>query len=304
MDPARTANLALGFWPARALTAAAELGVLDLLAERGPMPAAAVASTLGLRPGPTADLLAGLAGVGAVEADEAGYRGGSLDPDLLGLADAEAYRAWADLPDAIRTGRRPGPTMFERLADDPDALRRFADAMAAVSAPGHAAVAARLPEGATVLDVGGADGRLARYTDRSVVVFDLPPMAELARAAGVEAVAGDVLRDELPAADVAVLSMVLLDWPMEDKRRILSAVAAALPAGGRLFVVDRMDGAEQERAGTFAHLRSLHLLAMFGDAFSFGYDELVGWLDETGFADVTEGEPVDGGLVLVEAVRR
>jgi hypothetical protein len=120
----------------------------------------------------------------------------------------------------------------------------------------------------------------------------------------VEAVAGDVLRDALPAADVAVLSMVLLDWPTDDKRRILAAVAAALPPGGRVFVVDRMDGAEQERAGTFAHLRSLHLLAMFGDAFSFGYDELVGWLDEAGFADVTEGEPVDGGLVLVEAVRR
>lgn len=297
-------NLALGFWPARALTAAAELGVLDLLAERGPLPAAAVASTLGLRPGPTADLLAGLAGVGAVEADEAGYRGRALDPDLLGLSDAEAYRAWADLPEAIRTGRPPGPTMFERLAGDPEALRRFAGAMAAVSAPGHAAVAARLPEGVTVLDVGGADGRLARHTDRRVVVFDLPPMAELATAAGVEAVPGDVLRDELPAADVALLSMVLLDWPTEEKRRILSAVAAALPPGGRLYVVDRLDGAEQERGGTFAHLRSLHLLAMFGDAFSFGYDELVGWLDEAGFGDVTEGEPVGGGLVLVEAVRR
>src|SRR5699024_10524943 len=86
-----------------------------------------------------------------------------VPPDLLALADADAYAAWADLPDALRTGRRSGPSMFDALAADPDALDRYLAAMAAVTAPAQEAMVERLDLTGvrTVLDVGGGDGALA-----------------------------------------------------------------------------------------------------------------------------------------------
>lgn len=298
MDPARLRNLVLGYWPARAVSAAAEVGVLDLLASAGPLGAEAVAAKLGLRPGPTADLLGALAALGVVEEADGRYRAEPLDAGLLAAADGASYRRWADLPEALRTGR-PG-ALFEAMGDEE--RRAFCEAFAAVSAPGLDAVAARLAAGTVVLDVGGADGRLADRTDARVVVFDVPGMVTLARERGVEAVAGDLRTDALPPADAVVLSLVLLDWDDAGKRQILERAAAALAPAGRLFVVDRM-GAMPGADGTFARLRNLHLLVTLGDAFGYDVGALRGWLGEAGF-DVAEVAEVGGGLTLVEAVRR
>jgi predicted O-methyltransferase YrrM len=194
--------------------------------------------------------------------------------------------------------------MFEAMARE--ATAAFAAAMAPVTASAHSAVAELVASGERVCDVGGGDGRLAvalAAVGATVTTIDLPALVPLAArvvadaGAGdrVEVVGGDFFLDPLPASDTAVLSLVLLDWDTEARRRLLARVAASTK---RIIVVDRM-GAPERPTAAFELLRSLHLLVTVGDAFHYGVDELVGWLDEVGF---TAGPAVDvpGGLTLVE----
>jgi predicted O-methyltransferase YrrM len=297
------AQLALGFWPARALSAAAEVGVFDLLLAEGPLDAGAVAEALGLRSPSLPDLLDALVALGALVRDGERYAAVAAPPaDLLASADGDAYRAWADLPAALRGA--PRPSMFEAMARE--ATAAFAAAMAPVTASAHSAVAELVASGERVCDVGGGDGRLAvalAAVGATVTTIDLPALVPLAArvvadaGAGdrVEVVGGDFFLDPLPASDTAVLSLVLLDWDTEARRRLLARVAASTK---RIIVVDRM-GAPERPTAAFELLRSLHLLVTVGDAFHYGVDELVGWLDEVGF---TAGPAVDvpGGLTLVE----
>jgi biotin operon repressor len=283
VDATRLTQLALGYWPARALSAAAELGVLDLLAE-APCSADEVASRLGLRSAAVPDLLDALVALGVLVRDERGYRSLLGDPSLL-RAEAAGYRAWADLPAALREGR---PV----FADGPDA--EVLRALGEVAVPAHPAIAALVEPWERVTDVGGGSGLLARaLAERGAVVttFDRHrPSVE-----GVEVVVGDFFADDLPPSDTAVLCLVLLDWSTEDKRRLLERVAASTR---RILVVDRMGEPERPTA-TFELLRQLHLLVTVGDAFHYEPAALAGWLAEVGFA---AGEPVElpGGLTLVE----
>lgn len=298
MEPNRALQLALGHWPARAFTAAAELGILELLERSGPMSAAEIAAQLGLRSPSLPDLLDALVALGVLSLDGEAY-GSSvvLDHATLAAGDGDAYRAWADLPAALRGDVRP--SMFERLA--PDEVERFASAMAEVSAPAHPMIAELVSAGERVCDVGGGDGRLAAaLAARGAVVttYDRPALADLARARvpdGVTVVAGDFFTDDLPTSDTAVLCMVLLDWDVDAKRQLLARVAASTR---RILVVDRM-GMPERPTAAFDLLRSLHLLVTVGDAHHYRADELATWLGEVG-CTVAEPVALPAGLTLVE----
>lgn len=80
MDPSRAAQLALGFWPARAFSAALELGVIDVLAD-GPLDAGTIAARLDLRSPSVPMLLDALVGLGALARDGGRYAStGVVDP--------------------------------------------------------------------------------------------------------------------------------------------------------------------------------------------------------------------------------
>lgn len=317
MDPQRSYRLALGYWSARALGAAAELGVLELLAS-APRTVDELRTSLGLRSPSLVDLLDALVGLEVLVRDGPRYAlAGPVAAEVGRLAGADAFRAWADLAEVLRAGDRSGPSMFQRLAADDDALDRFAEAMAAAAAPAHDGLVGRVDwtDARTVCDVGGADGRLAvalarRHPHLHVVTVDLPAMTSRAgvriAAAGlddrVSAVAADVLTDPLPGADVVICSLVLLDWAEQAKLALLRAARAALGPAGRLVVVDRLrsvDPAAPPRP-TFELLRSLHLLVTEGEAHHYDLDQLAGWLAATGFAAPVV-EDVDGGFTLAVA---
>ena len=64
---------------------------------------------------------------------------------FLEIANARLYPFWADLTEALRSGRpqneikQTGKSMFEELYSDPDRLEQFMQAMAGVSAGPHGA---------------------------------------------------------------------------------------------------------------------------------------------------------------------
>jgi demethylspheroidene O-methyltransferase len=126
-----------------------------------------------------------------------------------------------------------------------------------------------------LLDVGGGDGTFlaaaaARAPQLQCVLFDLPPVAERARArfaaaglgARARAVGGDFRADALPpGADVVSFVRVLHDHDDATVMHLLRAARAALPPDGTLLVAEPMAdtrGAEPMGAAYFG----FYLLAM------------------------------------------
>ncbi|GAA4577398.1 methyltransferase [Planotetraspora kaengkrachanensis] len=195
------------------------------------------------------------------------------------------YAPFAGLVDTVRTGVPAatayyGRPFFDWLSGEPEQGRRFTGAMADVTAALKADLLRnyRLPEGATVVDVGGADGSVSAQLigdepGRRAVVFDLPHVVAEVRAstrasiqASIQAsiraetgdgtagraefVAGDFF-ESVPTADVYLLSAILHDWDDEACARILGNIAAAARAGARLVVIEMVlpeDGNEPHLA--------------------------------------------------------
>lgn len=114
-------------------------------------------------------------------------------------------------------------------------------------------LAANVPfEGVTrLLDVGGGTGiysiaLLQKHPQLTAIVLDGPEVlkvtAEMAAAYGVAdrltCLAGDMFQDALPSCDAILLSNVLHDWDIPQCRELIRRCAAALPAGGNLFIHD------------------------------------------------------------------
>jgi demethylspheroidene O-methyltransferase len=149
-----------------------------------------------------------------------------------------------------------------------------------------------------LLDVGGGQGtfvgRLAvGFKDLKLQLFDLPQVAELAQASfkskgfadRATASGGDFLRDALPrGADIVTLVRVAHDHPDAHVAIILSAIFAALPAGGTLLLAEPMaQNANQTPLGdAYFHF---YLLAM-GAGRLRTTGELIAMMLEAGFANV------------------
>ncbi len=180
------------------------------------------------------------------------------------VAMAERLRtnrpAGASSPSDVAAGDEVGDgTAFIYRAGTTSAMeteasaRRLTLALAGRAKNVAPAAAERLEPGAarTLLDLGGGTGlysiaAVRRHTGLRAVVFDRPEVlkvaAELVAAYGaedcVELVAGDMFVDDLPQADLVLLSNVLHDWDVPECERLLRRAAQATRAGGRVLVHD------------------------------------------------------------------
>jgi hypothetical protein len=157
----------------------------------------------------------------------------------------------------------------------------------------------------THCDVGGATGQLSiivagRHPHMRCTSFDLPVVEPIAtrtiEAAGLDsrvtAVGGDFFADPLPKADVITMGLILHDWDLEDKRKLIAAAYDALPEGGAYIVIENLiDDARRENA--FGLLMSLNMLIEFGEAFDFTGADFAGWCKDAGFRE-TEVLPLAG----------
>src|SRR6185369_7950177 len=88
---------------------------------------------------------------------------------ILEMYDARLIRFWADLEDALRTGKpqnevkHTGHSMFEELYGEPARLEQFMKAMSGISRGNFLALAERFDfkPYKTLCDVGGAAGDLS-----------------------------------------------------------------------------------------------------------------------------------------------
>lgn len=148
--------------------------------------------------------------------------------------------------------------MFEFLAQHPDRAKRFAGAMSSTSPASLDALAsyfdwASLPDGSTVVDVGGALGHVSLHLARkfphlSFVVEDMHEVVEGAEATVPEDLNGRVrflghnMFTEQPVkdAEVYLLRYVLHDWPDKYCVNILQRLIPALKKGAKIVIQDHL----------------------------------------------------------------
>lgn len=318
LTPSHILQIGMGFFASKTLLSAIELKLFTTLAQ-GPMTGAEITRSLALNERAVPDFPDALVALGLLErvgdgpearyantpegalfldADSPAYVGGILE-----MANARLYRFWADLTEALKTGKpqnetkHSGEPMFAKLYEVPERLEQFMNAMSGISAGNFRAFAQKFDFSAyrTLCDVGGATGQLscmvaAAHPHMSCTSFDLPNVVPIATRriaqAGlsdrVKAVGGDFFADPLPRADVITMGMILHDWNLEKKKQLIAKAYAALPEGGAFVVIEALID-DERRKNAFGLLMSLNMLIEFGDAFDYTGADFKGWCREAGF---------------------
>jgi len=86
--------------------------------------------------------------------------------------------------------------------------------------------------------------------------------------------------------------MILHDWNLEKKMRLIQSAYDALPDGGAFVVIENLID-DPRRENVFGLMMSLNMLIEFGDAFDFTMADFSGWCRQVGFRD-TEVIPLAG----------
>jgi SAM-dependent methyltransferase len=282
-------------------------GLLDEVAH-APRSAEDVARRLDLDPRATYVLLSALGELGVLEEDGGGYllreehRGPLLEPghpDYAGgsvVHRCELIGSWGRLGTILRTGE----PVEDRTSSDVGGTTNFIQSMRRGARAGvvgvSEAVLSRLPDGASVLDVGGGPGTNAEAFARSgarVTVFDRPEVIELMqeqlRAGGIETAAGD-MNEALPEGpfDAVYYGNTSHMYGPQENRRLFARMRRSLAPGGLLAIREFVRGMSEDAA-----LFAVNMLVLTTGGGTYTREEYEGWLTGAGFEGV-EFVPVPG----------
>jgi 2-polyprenyl-3-methyl-5-hydroxy-6-metoxy-1,4-benzoquinol methylase len=326
-SPSRILQTAMAFMPAKTLLSAVELDLFTAIASR-PSTGSELCATLGLHQRATPDFFDALVALGVLERDGNGvnavYRNSEdaatfLDRTspryaggLLNMINARLFSFWGNLTEALRTGSPQNESKhgragtFDAIYSDPKRLCEFLDAMSVITSTNAEAFATRFDFSryGTLCDVGGATGRLSivvatRHPHVRCITTDLPAVTDIAREhvarsgldGRIEARAVDFRSESLPHADVLTMSMILHDWNLDDKMRLIQAAHEALPPGGALVAIESFID-DERRTNLIGLMSSLTMLLEFGDAFDFTTGDFFSWCRRAGFTH-TETIPLN-----------
>lgn len=257
-------------WQYLAVRAATQVGVFDVLYERK-CSVEELCSACGIVERPARDVVRFLVASGYLYqaadcygATEKGRLLAALHPQSVRAACVfwgdEHLDAWQQLAQTLRKGQRfrpigAGQDYFSWLASQPARLEQYHAAMAVYALSDYQALATLLDLSGieSLVDVGGGKGILLEAIARqhphlTCILFDRPEVVALCKHPSIATAAGDFFTNSIPRANAALLCRVLHDWPDAQALQILQAVRAALPKGGRLFVVENLP--EQCSEGT------------------------------------------------------
>ncbi len=258
-----------GYWISQAIYAAAKFGVADHLKD-GPRTIEQLAADTSTNADALYRLLRALASIGIFA--EGPPRQFSLTPmaealqsDIPGskralalMSGDEQFRAWAEIDYSIQTGKKAfdkvfGKPIFEYLGDHLDKARIFDAAMVGIHGRESSAVhdAYDFSKIGTLADIGGGNGSqlialLQSHPTMKGILFDLPHVIDRAKAqiesAGLSnrcrLVAGDFFQNVPDGADAFFMRHIIHDWDDEKSLTILRNCHKAMPAHGKLLLVE------------------------------------------------------------------
>ncbi|HEY8278228.1 MAG TPA: methyltransferase [Bdellovibrionota bacterium] len=318
MDPTNIMQTGFAFFPAKVLLSAVRAEVFTVLAAK-PLTGEELQTRLGLHPRATFDFLDALVAMKMLNRDGTGASGKYANtpetatfldknkPSYIGgileMANDRLFRYWGDLDTALKTGKpqneasRGMKPMFEELYSDPSRLEQFMMAMRGISMGNFAAFAEKFDfsKFKTLCDVGGATGILSvlaarKHSHLQCQSFDLPVVEPIAKrliekdgmSSRVKAVSGDFFKDKLPKADLITMGLILHDWNLENKMKLIRAAYEALPEGGALVAIENLID-DERKENVFGLMMSLNMLIEFGDAFDYTFADFKGWCQKVGF---------------------
>ncbi len=314
--PEHILQTGLGFWAAKTLLSAVEIGLFTELAKH-PEDLETIQGRLGLHPRSARDFLDALVALGFLRRTAGRYHNTPatdlyLDRGkntylggLLEMANHRLYPFWGHLTEALRTGlpqneaRGGGTPLFAALYADPARLQQFLSAMTGLSHGSNLAVARQFPfdRYQTFADIGTAQGDLAvqialAHPHMSGSGFDLPEIAPIFEeyverhglAGRLRFTPGDFFADPLPAADVLLMGHILHDWSRDEKTVLLRKAYDALPAGGALIVYESIIDDDRSQ-NAFGLLMSLNMLIETQAGFDYTGADCIQWMREVGFRE-------------------
>jgi len=251
-----------GYQVSQAISVAARLGISDALAT-SPQTLAELAESTGTDAPALARLMHALTALGLYRMDGDTFGntelGAALRVDaphsVAGWArfigTGAYWPTYAALEDSIRTGKTAfsavhGEPVWEYRAKHPAEQEAFDAAMTSMAdAVADAVLAAYdFSRYGTVVDVGGGHGRLlteilAHHPTVSGVLFDQPEVVAGADADRFQVIGGNFF-EGVPAGDALVLKSVIHDWADPESIAILRNCRRALPADGRVLLVEQL----------------------------------------------------------------
>ncbi len=288
-------QMATGAWVTKVISEVTRLGVPDLLKRRGAMNAAEMVTAGGIPAAPNAleRLLRACASLGVFSEDGEGKFGPTELSEVLTsdspvsvkkLVEAMGgawYRGWAELLDAIKTGKPQvkkvfGMEWWDYLNANPKELEDFGEAMKSNSLNSLRGVLENCDfKGVEkVADIGGGFGHLAvalleKYPTLQATVMDLPDLIPLAQerfpvkdravANRLQYVAGNMF-DSVPAADVYIMKHIIHDWEDDECIRLLQNCHQSMQGDGRVICVDSVLPPMGNVGGTAAKLLDINML--------------------------------------------
>lgn len=263
-------EIATAIWKARALYAAAELRLPDLIAD-GERNADELARATGTHARALLRLLRALASCGIVtevassrfrltklgSALRIGAPGGARST-VLTLAGDWQWKTWDNFLYSIQTGQPAilkslGKGLFDYLAANPEDGARFNEAMVGMHG-GDGTAVAKVYEFSpfnTIVDLGGGTGTLLATILQSNphlsgTLFELaetvPEARHLIEARGLSTrcrvTAGNFFKEVPADQDAYILAHVLHDWTDEQALTILRNCRRATPRHGRLLIIE------------------------------------------------------------------
>ncbi|MGN6506989.1 MAG: methyltransferase [Tepidisphaeraceae bacterium] len=320
-----------GFWIARAVWAAAELGLADLLP--APRSIDDLARDTGTQPDALYRLMRALASVGVFrELDDRRFESTPLadtlrsdSPDSVrALARSELghghYAAWGEILYSLRTGKPSfdhvfGMPVFEWFGKHPERSAVFNQSMSELTRTVEPAVLEAYDFSAcgTIVDVGGCFGSLliailTKHPALRGVVFDAPDVAAAAQAkihaAGLSdrlaAVGGDFFQDVPGGGDTYLMKHIIHDWTDAQCVTLLRHCRDVMKAGGILLILDQvLPGPNEASLGKFSDLIMLQLPG--GRERTAGEFERL--LNDSGF-DLARIVATRSPVSIIEGVRR
>ena len=260
-----------GKWVSQAIFAAAELGIADQLSDE-PRSAKEVAQNVKTRAETTYRLMRALGSLGILEEhDNECFSltdiGQFLKSDHHNSMRAYArfigyesnWRAWESLDESVRTGKTGyklnyGMEIFDYLGKHPNAANVFNEAMVTTNHTVALQVASAydFTDIPTLVDVGGGTGALIAAlldanSDMRGMIYDMGHAAESANKflgergllERCEFMMGDFFQ-EIPQTHGCILKSIIHDWDDEQSIRILRNCVKAIPADGKVLLVERI----------------------------------------------------------------